>query len=127
MGYQISLFIALSHAKQRTYLSKNDRRLTYPIEQLPTGRVLQEDVLDVALGALAEELQDVRMLQDLLDADLLLDGAFRVRMLFQIDHLHRDGLTRLAVDEQLHSVCAICDDDGRRGQIHPHRREGRPS
>lgn len=44
------------------------------------------------------------MLQDLLDTDFLLDRAFRVRMLFQIDHLHRDGLTRLAVDEQFHSV-----------------------
>lgn len=77
--------------------------LTDSIKQFAAGRVLQENVLDGALRAFAEEFKDVRVREDLLDADFLLHRLLRVRMLLQVDHLHRHRLARQPIDQQLHS------------------------
>jgi hypothetical protein len=76
--------------------------LTDSIKQLSASCVFEENVLGVSLCSLSEELKDVRMRENLLYADLLLDGRGRVRVLFEIDHLHGHRLARLPIDEQLH-------------------------
>lgn len=78
--------------------------LTDAIEQLPAGRVLQKNVLNGALRPLAKVPQYMRILQDLLDAHLLLHRIGGVRMLLQVDHFHGDRLAGLPVQQQLHSV-----------------------
>lgn len=79
-------------------------RLTDSIKQLAARRVLEENVLDGALRPLAEELEDVLVCEDLLDAHLLLDRRLRVGMLLQVHHLHRYRFARQSIYEQFDSA-----------------------